>query len=47
MDLSEEDFEMSDEFKEKSLPFIVKLLIFILIVALTGVAVYFIYQKMF
>ena len=47
MDLSEEDFEMSNEFKEKSLPFIVKLLIFMLIVALTGVAVYFIYQKMF
>ena len=47
MDLSEEDFEMSDEFKEKSLPFIVKLLIFLLIVGLTAVAVYFIYQKMF
>ena len=47
MDLSEEDFEMSDEFKDKSLPFIVKLLIFLLIVGLTAVAAYFIYQKMF
>lgn len=47
MDLSEEDFEMSDEFKEKSLPFIVKVLIFLLIVGVTALAVYFIYQKMF
>lgn len=47
MDLSEEDFDMSDEFKEKSLPLIVKILIFLLIVGVTALAVYFIYQKMF
>ena len=47
MDLSEEDFEMSDEFKEKSLPFVVKLLIFLLIVGVTALAVYFVYQKIF
>ena len=45
MDLSDKDFEMSDEFKEKSLPIGVKILIFILIVALIIIAGYFIYKR--
>lgn len=45
MDLSDKDFEMSDEFKEKKLPLGVKILIFILIVALISVAAYFIYKR--
>lgn len=45
MDLSDKDFDMSDEFKEKKLPIGVKILIFILIVALISVAAYFIYKR--
>lgn len=45
MDLSDKDFEMSDEFKEKKLPLGVKILIFILIVVLISVAAYFIYKR--
>lgn len=45
MDLSDEDF-MSDEFKESSLPVWVKILIFILILAIAAIAGYFIYQNM-
>ena len=46
MDLSEEDFDMDNEFVDKKLPFVVKLLIFILITAVIAVAAYFIRQKM-
>ena len=46
MDLSEEDFDMDNEFVDKKLPFVVKLLIFILITAVIAVAAYFIHQKM-
>lgn len=45
MDLSDKDFEMCDEFKEKKLPVAVKVLIFILIVALITLAAYFIYKR--
>lgn len=45
MDLSDKDFDMSDEFKEKKLPLGVKILIFILIVILISVAAYFIYKR--
>lgn len=44
MDLSDKDFEFGD-IKEKSLPFIVKLIIFLLIIAVIAVAGYFIYQR--
>lgn len=45
MDLSDKDFDLSDEFKEKTLPLPVKILIFLLIVAIISVAAYFIYQR--
>jgi len=45
MDLSDKDFDLSDEFKEKKLPIVVKILIFILIVAIIAITGYFIYQR--
>ena len=45
MDLSDKDFDLSSEFKEKPLPLLVKILLFILVVALVGIAAYFIYQR--
>ena len=46
MDLSDKDFAMDDEFKEKSMPVFVKILIFLLIIAIIGVVAYFIYLKL-
>jgi hypothetical protein len=46
MDLSEEDFEMSDDFAEKKLPIGVKVLLIIIVLAVLAVAGYFIYQKL-
>lgn len=46
MDLSDKDFAMDDEFKEKSMPIFVKILIFLLIIAIIGVVAYFIYLKL-
>lgn len=46
MDLSDEDFEMDNEFKEKSMPIALKILIAILVIALIAVAAYFIYKRM-
>ena len=46
MDLSDKDFVMDSEFSDKKLPVIVKILIFILIIALVAIAVYFIHQRM-
>ena len=46
MDLSDEDFEMDNEFKEKSMPIDLKILIAILVIALIAVAAYFIYKRM-
>lgn len=45
MDLSDKDFDLSDEFKEKQLPLAVKILLFLLILTLIAVAAFFIYQK--
>lgn len=45
MDLSEEDFEMANDFKEKSLPLPVKILITLLIIIVIAVAAYFIYLR--
>lgn len=42
MDLSDKDFNISDEFKENSLPLPVKILIFLLIVGLVLLVLYFI-----
>ena len=42
MDLSDKDFNISDEFKENSLPFPVKVLLFLLIVGLILLVLYFI-----
>ena len=46
MDLSDEDFEMDDEFKDTGMPLILKIIIVVLIIALIAVAAYFIYQRM-
>ena len=46
MYLSDEDFEMDNEFKEKSMPITLKILIAILVIALIAVAAYFIYKRM-
>lgn len=46
MDLSDEDIEMSDDFKEKKLPLGVKILIFLVIVAIIAATGYFIYLKL-
>ena len=45
MDLSDKDFEMSDDFKEKKLPAGVVVLIVLLILAVLAVAGYFIYKR--
>jgi hypothetical protein len=45
MDLSEKDFNLSDEFKEKSLPLGIKILIFLIIIAIIAVTGYFIYKR--
>ena len=43
VDLSDEDIEMSDDFKEKKLPLGIKILIFLIIVAIIAATGYFIY----
>lgn len=45
MDLSEQDFDMSDDFKEKKLPWFIKMIIYLLVIVLVFVTAYFIYQK--
>ena len=45
MDLSEKDFNLSDDFKEKPLPIGIKILIAIIILAVVAITGYFIYQK--
>ena len=46
MDLSEQDFETSDDFEEKGLPIFVKILIGILIIAILAVAAYYVYLNL-
>ena len=46
VDLSDEDIEMSDDFKEKKLPLGVKILIFLIVVAIIAATGYFIYLKL-
>lgn len=45
MDLSDKDFDMSDEFKEKKIPPIVVAIIVLVIMAIIATAVYFIYKR--
>lgn len=45
MDLSDKDFNFNEDFKDKQLPLIVKILIFLLVIAVVAVTVYFIHQK--
>lgn len=44
MDLSEQDFEFSDDFREKKLPIGIKLLIFLIIIIIIGAVGYFIWK---
>lgn len=46
MDLSAKDFEMSDEFEEKGIPTIAKVLIVFLIISIIAVAAYFVYLRL-
>ena len=45
MDLSEQDFDMSDDFKESKVPLLVKIIVYILVCILIFITAYFIYQK--
>ena len=45
MDLSEEDFDMSDDFKDKSLPGFVRFILCIIVIVLVFATAYFIYKK--
>ena len=45
MDLSAEDFELDDDFKEKKLPVAVKILIFLIVVVIIAAVGYFIWIK--
>ena len=46
MDLSEEDFDMDQEFADKKLPGIVKFILFMLILAIILLAAYYIKIKL-
>ena len=45
MDLSDKDFEMSNDFKEKSMPVFLKIIIALLIIAVIAAAGYYIYLR--
>lgn len=45
MDLSDKDFDMADDFKEDKVPVPLKILIFILVIAIVGIAAYIIHQR--
>ncbi len=45
MDLSDKDFEMSDDFKEDKVPLGLKIVIFILIVIIVGIVAFIIHQR--
>ena len=47
MDLSDKDFEMDDEFKEKKMPIALKIILILLVIAVIAVAIYFIYKNFF
>ena len=45
MDLSDKDFDMSDDFKEDKVPLGLKIIIFILIIIIVGIVAYIIHQR--
>jgi hypothetical protein len=45
MDLSDKDFDMSDDFKEDKVPVGLKILIFLLVIIIVGIAAYIIHQR--
>ena len=47
MDLSDKDFEMDDEFKEKKMPIAIKIILIIILVAVIAAAGYFVYRNFF
>ena len=47
MDLSDKDFEVDDDFKEKKLPIAVKVILIILVLAVIALTGYFIYKNIF
>lgn len=46
MELTDGDFELSDEFREKDLPVALKVFIFFLVIVIVGVAGFFIFQRL-
>ena len=46
MDLSEQDFEMSDDFKEKKLPLPIKIFLVLIVLVVIALAAYFIWKNM-
>ena len=46
MDLSDKDFDLSEDFKEGKLPIAVKILLFLLVIIVIAISGYFIYLKM-
>ena len=45
MDLSDKDFDMSDDFKEDKVPVPLKILIFLLVIIIVGIVAYIIHQR--
>lgn len=45
MDLSDKDFEMDDEFKEKKVPIFVKIILILVLFAIIGLVIYFIWRS--
>lgn len=46
MDLSDKDFDMTDDFKEDKVPLGLKIVIFLLIIVIVGIVAYIIHQKL-
>ena len=46
MDLSDKDFDFDDEFGEKKVPIVVKIILVLILLAIIGVTVYFIMTKL-
>ena len=46
MDLSDEDFDMSDDFKEKKLPLPIKIILILVVLAVIALTVYFVWKNM-
>ena len=46
MDLSDKDFDMDDEFVDKKIPIVIKVILTLVLIAVLGIAVYFV-LKMF